>query len=56
MAVKPGIYAASMSIFNEDLSLDIASTLIMQKNFLKKDAHGVVILVVRMPIATYFFI
>ena len=28
MAIKPGIYAASMSIFNEDLSLDVNSTIL----------------------------
>ena len=27
MAIKKGIYAATMSIFNQDLSLDIESTI-----------------------------
>jgi len=35
MAIKKGIYAASMSIFNQDLSLDIESTIRTDETFFK---------------------
>jgi 4-hydroxy-tetrahydrodipicolinate synthase len=43
MAIKPGIYAASMSIFNEDLSLDVDSTIMHAEKLIKEGCHGVVI-------------
>ena len=43
MAIK-GIYAASMSIFNEDLSLDIDSTIKHAERLVKEGCHGVAIL------------
>ena len=43
MAVKPGIYAASMSCFNKDLSLDIDSTISHAEKLIKNGCHGVVI-------------
>ena len=43
MAIKPGIYAASMSIFNEDLSLDINSTILHAEQLIKEGCHGVAI-------------
>ena len=43
MAVKPGIYAASMSIFNEDLSLDIDSTISHAEKLIKDGCHGIAI-------------
>jgi len=43
MAVKPGIYAASMSCFNEDLSLDIDSTIFHIEKLVKDGCHGVAI-------------
>jgi len=43
MAIKPGIYAASMSCFNEDLSLDINSTILHIEKLIKDGCHGVAI-------------
>jgi 4-hydroxy-tetrahydrodipicolinate synthase len=43
MAVKPGIYAASMSCFNKDLSLDIDSTIFHSERLIKTGCHGVAI-------------
>ena len=43
MAVKPGIYAASMSIFNKDLALDIDSTIVHAERIVKDGCHGVAI-------------
>ena len=43
MAIKKGIYAASMSIFNQDLSLDIDSTINHSEKVIKAGCHGVVI-------------
>ena len=40
MAIKKGIYAASMSIFNQDLSLDIESTIQHSEKLIKEGAHG----------------
>ena len=42
MAIK-GIYAASVSIFNQDLSLDIDSTIKHAEKLIKEGCHGVVI-------------
>ena len=42
MAIK-GIYAASVSIFNKDLSLDIDSTIKHAEKLIKEGSHGVVI-------------
>ena len=42
MAIK-GIYAASMSIFNEDLSLHIDSTIKHAERLVKEGCHGVAI-------------
>jgi len=45
MAVKPGIYAASVSIFKEDMSLDILNTIShAEKLILKGGCHGTVLL------------
>jgi len=43
MAIKKGIYAASMSIFNQDLSLDIESTIRHSERLLKEGLHGAVL-------------
>ena len=43
MAVKPGIYAASMSCFFKDLSLDIDSTILHAEQLIKDGCHGVAI-------------
>ena len=43
MAIKPGIYAASMSILKEDLSLDIDFTIKHAERLVKKGCTGVVI-------------
>ena len=42
MAIK-GIYAASVSIFNKDLSLDIDSTIKHAEKLIERGCHGVVI-------------
>tara|TARA_B100000686_G_scaffold354073_1_gene462511 strand:+ start:1503 stop:2387 length:885 start_codon:yes stop_codon:yes gene_type:complete len=42
MAIKKGIYAASMSIFNQDLSLDIESTIKHSENLIKEGLHGTI--------------
>ena len=42
MSIKKGIYAASMSIFNQDLSLDIDFTIKHAERLLKEGLHGVV--------------
>ena len=43
MAVKPGIYAASMSCLNKDLLLDVDSTIFHIENLIKDGCHGVAI-------------
>ena len=43
MAVKPGIYAASVSCFYKDLSLDIDSTIFHVEKLIKNGCHGVAI-------------
>jgi len=43
MAIKKGIYAASMSIFNQDLSLDAESTIKHSERLLKEGVHGAVL-------------
>ena len=43
MAIKKGIYAASMSILKEDLSLDIDSTIQHAEKIIKEGCHGVVV-------------
>ena len=42
MAIKKGIYAASMSIFNSDLSLDIDSTIKHSEKLVEEGLHGTV--------------
>ena len=42
MAIKKGIYAASMSIFNQDLSLDIDSTIKHSEKLIKEGLHGAI--------------
>ena len=43
MAIKKGIYAASMSIFSENLSLDIDSTIKHAERLIREGCHGVVL-------------
>ena len=43
MAIKKGVYAASMSIFNQDLSLDIDSTIKHLENIIGQGLHGCVV-------------
>ena len=43
MAIKKGIYAASMSIFNEDLSLDADSTILHSERLIKQGLHGAIL-------------
>jgi len=42
MAIKKGIYAASMSIFNADLSLDVDSTIKHSEKLIKQGLHGAI--------------
>ena len=42
MTIKKGIYAASMSIFNQDLSLDIESTIEHSERLIKEGLHGAI--------------
>ena len=44
MTIKKGIYAASMSIFNQNLSLDISSTIKHSENLIEEGLHGVIFL------------
>ena len=43
MTIKSGVYAASMSIFNNDLSLDVDSTIKHAEKIIEDGLHGVVI-------------
>ena len=43
MAKINGIYAAGMSIFNEDLSLNIEKTILHAENIIDQGCHGVAI-------------
>ena len=43
MTIKKGIYAASMSILNEDLSLDIDYTIRHAERLIREGCHGVVL-------------
>ncbi|MDC6465530.1 dihydrodipicolinate synthase family protein [Pelagibacteraceae bacterium] len=43
MTVKSGIYAASMSCFGKDLSLDVDSTILHAEKLVKDGCHGVVL-------------
>ena len=43
MTIKPGVYAAAMSIFNDDLSLDVNSTIKHLEKIIEEGLHGVVI-------------
>ena len=43
MAIKKGIYAATMSIFKEDLSLDIDFTIKHAERLIEEGCHGVVL-------------
>ena len=42
MAIEKGIYAASMSIFNDDLSLDADSTIKHSEKLIKEGLHGAI--------------
>jgi len=42
MSIRKGIYAASMSIFNEDLSLDIDSTIKHSEKLIEEGLHGAI--------------
>ena len=42
MAIKKGIYAASMSILNQDLSLDIESTIKHSEKLINEGLHGAI--------------
>ena len=43
MTIKKGIYSATMSILNKDLSLDISSTIRHAEKVIKEGCHGAVI-------------
>ena len=40
MAIKKGIYAASMSVINKDLSLDVDSTIKHAETLVQNGCHG----------------
>ena len=42
MTIQKGIYAASMSVFNEDLSLDINSTIKHSEKLIEEGLHGAI--------------
>ena len=42
MAIKKGIFAASLSIFNQDLSLDVETTIKHSERLIKEGLHGAV--------------
>ena len=42
MTIRKGIYAASMSIFNEDLSLDIDATIKHSEKLIGEGLHGTI--------------
>ena len=42
MAIKKGIYAASMSIFNQDLSLDVDFTIKHSEKLIQSGLHGAI--------------
>ena len=42
MAITKGVYAASLSIFNQDLSLDIESTIRHSERLIKEGLHGAI--------------
>ena len=42
MAIQKGIYAASMSIFNQDLSLDIENTIKHSERLINEGLHGAI--------------
>jgi len=42
MAIQKGIYAASMSVFNQDLTLDIESTIKHSEKLIKEGLHGTI--------------
>ena len=42
MDIKKGLYAASLSIFNQDLSLDIDSTIKHSEKLIKEGLHGTI--------------
>jgi len=43
VSIKKGIYSASMSVFNDDLSLDIDSTIKHAEKVISEGCHGVVL-------------
>ena len=43
MSIKKGIYSASMSVFNDDLSLDVDSTIKHAEKVISEGCHGVVL-------------
>ena len=43
MSIKKGIYSASMSVFNDDLSLDVDSTIKHAEKVISAGCHGAVL-------------
>ena len=43
MSIKNGIYAASVSVFNRDLNLDVDSTIKHAEKLIEEGCHGSVI-------------
>ena len=42
MTIKKGIYAASMSIFSQDLMLDVDSTIKHSEKLIREGLHGTI--------------
>ena len=50
-----GIYAASMSLLNKDLSLNIERTIKHSENLIEKGCHGVAFLVAQVKLSLFLF-
>ena len=50
-----GIYAATMSILNEDLSLNVAKTISHGEHLLKSGCHGVAIFGILSSTINFYF-
>ena len=51
--IKKGVYAAGLSILNDDYSLDVSATIIHAESLLKKGLHGVFFLVQRDRVSSF---
>lgn len=56
MSKVNGIYAATLSVLNDDLSLNIKKTINHAENVMELGCHGVVFFWQYRPVTTNFFI